>query len=130
MFTKLIKAGSVQLDEREVEQRLFRMMFAVYDADSSGAIDANELWSLFHDIGVIKNKPELLNVPKEAISDVVDTLDTDGSGKVEWAEFWRWTTDGGFKTEFLESATTNAQSSSSDDDDDDNDDDDDDDSSN
>ena len=114
VFSRLLKAGRQVLDEREVERRMFKLLFRVYDADGSGAIDSSELKLLFHDIGVLKGKDELLNVPDDALADVVDELDEDGSGKVEWSEFWAWITEGGFKSEFLHDAVAGASPQSDD----------------
>ena len=110
----LLKVGKVQLDDNEVEHKLFKFMFNFYDADGSGGIDRSELRSLFHDIGVIKGKTELMNLTEDAVTDVIEELDDNGSGLIEFDEFWRWVTEHGFKEEFLASPAPSRSGSSSD----------------
>ena len=59
-----------------------REMFDFYDKDKGGTICSNELQQLCEDLGVKLGTVELTAAMRE--------LDCDGSGEIEFEEFYRW----------------------------------------
>lgn len=59
-----------------------RAVFDRYDYDKSGTIDAREFAKILEALGV---EPD-----DEQVREAVAEIDTDGSGRLSWAEFSRW----------------------------------------
>jgi len=58
---------------------LFRDTFVIFDKDGDGTIDSKELSTVLKSMGY--------NPTKEEIQDMVDEVDSDGSGSIEFLEF-------------------------------------------
>ncbi|KAK9811815.1 hypothetical protein WJX72_010716 [[Myrmecia] bisecta] len=63
----------------EQQKRQLKMCFSMMDEDGSGAIDAGELGNAFKLLGIAASPQE--------IKDMLDKVDADGSGEVEYPEF-------------------------------------------
>merc|ERR1711997_705333 len=58
---------------------LFRDTFVIFDKDGDGTIDSKELSTVLKSMGY--------NPTKEEIQEMVDEVDSDGSGSIEFLEF-------------------------------------------
>mmetsp|Transcript_20083 Transcript_20083/g.46918 ORF Transcript_20083/g.46918 Transcript_20083/m.46918 type:complete len:775 (+) Transcript_20083:62-2386(+) len=65
-------------DAEEKEQQL-RKMFEKFDADGSGSVDADEMYTAFRELG--------LAVTMDEVFEWVDEVDDDGSGCLDFEEF-------------------------------------------
>lgn len=74
---------SVEDDERALyRKKETRMVFDMIDKDRSGSIDIEELELLLLALG----QP----IPRDELSEAFMRLDQDGSGKLEYEEFFDW----------------------------------------
>merc|ERR1712187_44861 len=76
------KFGSNQSIENQFsEQRLeeLRGVFELFDADGNGSLDSTELGMVMRAIG--------LHVGEKEIKAMINSVDADGSGCIEWPEF-------------------------------------------
>lgn len=74
------KAGKSGKPELTEEQRAeIREAFDLFDTDGSGTIDAKELKVAFRALG--------FDLKKEELKSILSTVDRDGSGQIEFAEF-------------------------------------------
>eukprot|EP01087_Luapelamoeba_hula_P013732 TRINITY_DN394_c0_g1_i1.p1 TRINITY_DN394_c0_g1~~TRINITY_DN394_c0_g1_i1.p1 ORF type:complete len:120 (-),score=31.70 TRINITY_DN394_c0_g1_i1:235-594(-) len=84
------KLSTISMTETAIEENLYKFMFACYDSDGNGSIDATELKALLRDIGEVSNDDELRNIDDPAVAEALKTIDSDGNGSVEFPEFLAW----------------------------------------
>merc|ERR1711884_981429 len=71
------KIQAMRMKKEQLE--LFRDTFVIFDKDGDGTIDSKELSTVLKSMGY--------NPTKEEIQDMVDEVDSDGSGSIEFLEF-------------------------------------------
>eukprot|EP01062_Namystynia_karyoxenos_P044885 TRINITY_DN3318_c0_g1_i1.p1 TRINITY_DN3318_c0_g1~~TRINITY_DN3318_c0_g1_i1.p1 ORF type:complete len:205 (+),score=76.72 TRINITY_DN3318_c0_g1_i1:79-615(+) len=73
-------AAPIDIDELSPEQlQEFRLVFNLFDSDSSGAISATELGTVMKSVGLKPTEREL--------AQMIQDVDKDGSGEIEFEEF-------------------------------------------
>ena len=77
-------SGLIELDEFLPwwRKRGIGQVFKLYDADSSGSIDAKELEGVMSELGVVMSAAE--------VADALRQLDADGSGSISFEEYLGW----------------------------------------
>jgi hypothetical protein len=72
----------VCLGRKLPRSRLFPWLLQAYDADGSGTIDRSELETMLSDLCV--------PMTREEMDELMDQLDKDGSGAIDFEEFHQW----------------------------------------
>eukprot|EP00941_MAST-03F_sp_MAST-3F-sp1_P003801 g3801.t1 len=72
-----LASGSLDATDEEIKE--IRKVFDAYDVDKSGTIDRKELKNLAADLGQ--------EFDDEELAEVFATLDSDGSGQIDFHEF-------------------------------------------
>eukprot|EP00930_Biecheleria_cincta_P070323 TRINITY_DN57965_c0_g1_i1.p1 TRINITY_DN57965_c0_g1~~TRINITY_DN57965_c0_g1_i1.p1 ORF type:complete len:616 (-),score=151.25 TRINITY_DN57965_c0_g1_i1:24-1871(-) len=69
------------LESKFTEERLaeLREVFNLFDEDGNGTLDADELALVMRSVGLVPSMQEIKNM--------IDEVDADGSGSIEWPEF-------------------------------------------
>lgn len=71
------KIQAMRMNKEQLE--LFRDTFVIFDKDGDGTIDSKELSTVLKSMGY--------NPSQEEIKDMVEEVDSDGSGSIEFLEF-------------------------------------------